>query len=135
MAIFSWKPLYSVGVTSCDVEHQSLFECLDRLHDAMRVAQGAGITEEIVAELELYTRTHFRAEEALMRNTKYPGLEAHCAQHKIFEDNISSFKASLKTQTGCNPVDVSVFLNDWLTRHILRNDKKYEDHMHAAGIK
>jgi hemerythrin-like metal-binding protein len=131
MALYEWKPSYSVKVRSCDAEHLKLFALINDLHQAMQAGQGAQIIDAIVADLERYTQTHFSAEEALMARTNYPDLAAHRLQHKMFIDRVAEFR-----QTGLNGQSIAVltFLNDWLTKHIMRIDKQYSDHLNAHGV-
>ena len=77
MALFDWKPSYSVKVKSCDAEHIKLFALINELHEAMQSGKGAQVIDHVVGDLELYTATHFTAEEALMARTHYPALAAH----------------------------------------------------------
>ncbi|MGA2457536.1 MAG: hemerythrin domain-containing protein [Terriglobales bacterium] len=67
MALVTWDTSYSVSVKSCDAEHQKLFDLINQLHEAMRLGQGRAIVGPVVQELENYTQTHFRAEEALLK--------------------------------------------------------------------
>jgi hemerythrin-like metal-binding protein len=67
LALVTWDTSYSVSVKSCDAEHQKLFDLINQLHEAMRLGQGRAIVGPVVQELENYTQTHFRAEEALLK--------------------------------------------------------------------
>ena len=131
MALYNWKPSYSVKVRSCDAEHIKLFALINDLHDAMQSGKGAQVIQRVVGELERYTQTHFSAEEALMAKTKYPALATHRVEHQKFVGTIAKFR---KEGITGQSIAVLTFLNDWLVNHIMRTDQRYSAHLNAHGI-
>jgi hemerythrin len=131
MSLYNWKPSYSVKVKSCDAEHVKLFALINELHEAMQSGKGAQVVEKIVGNLERYTQTHFSAEEALMARSNYPGLPAHRIEHQKFIAKVAGFRNQGMTSQS---ISVLSFLNDWLTKHILRMDQQYSTHLNANGI-
>jgi hemerythrin len=134
MALVTWDQSYSVKVKQCDEKHQKLFRLMNALHEAMRVGKGRTVLQQIVAELSDYTKTHFRAEEALMEQAKYPALAGHRLEHHKFVTQISEFQRDLNAGTGGNSVAVLEFLKDWLVKHIKKLDQSYSAHLNAHGI-
>ncbi|HXY03433.1 MAG TPA: bacteriohemerythrin [Terriglobales bacterium] len=134
MALVTWDQSYSVKVKQCDEEHQKLFHLMNALHEAMRVGRGRTVLQQIVAELGDYTNTHFRAEEALMEQCRYPSLAGHRLEHQKFVARVSEFQKDLKAGTGGNSVAVLEFLKDWLVKHIKKVDQSYSAHLNAHGI-
>ena len=65
-----------------DSEHRQLFDAINALLDAC--AQGAGRTKinETVQFLNSYVSKHFRDEEQLQLQSKYPGYNAHHTFHE-----------------------------------------------------
>ena len=131
MALYNWKPSYSVKVRSCDAEHIKLFALINDLHDAMQSGKGAQVIQKVVGELERYTQTHFSAEEALMAKTKYPALPAHRIEHQKFVATVAKYR---KEGITGQSITVLTFLNDWLVNHIMRTDQQYSAHLNANGI-
>jgi hemerythrin-like metal-binding protein len=131
MALYSWKPSYSVKVRSCDAEHLKLFALINDLHEAMQSGKGSQVIQRVVGELELYTKTHFSAEEALMAKAKYPALAAHCVEHQRFIESIANLR---KQGIAGQSIATLSFLNDWLVSHIMRTDQQYSAHLNANGI-
>jgi hemerythrin len=132
--IMAWNSNYSVGVKRCDEDHQKLFALIDDLHEAMRDGKGSEIAQSVVKELEHYTRVHFSAEEALMVRTKYPGLAAHQVEHQKFVDKVAHFRTELKEGTAGQAIQISMFMNDWLIKHIKQTDQRYSAHLNAHGV-
>jgi hemerythrin-like metal-binding protein len=131
MALYNWKPGYSVNVKSCDAEHVKLFALINNLHEAMQSGKGAQVIQRVVGELERYTQTHFSAEEALMAKARYPALAAHRVEHQKFVEAVAKFR---KQGITGQSVAVLTFLNDWLINHIMRTDQQYSAHLNAHGI-
>lgn len=134
MAIFAWNQTYSVHVRRFDAQHQKLFEIINNLAEAMQARQGEDVLQEVVGQLAVYTRTHFLQEEVLMKQTGYPQLPAHQAQHSQLMARVEKHKRDLEEGRQPNMAEVLAFLREWLVEHIQRSDKAYSDHMNACGI-
>jgi hemerythrin len=134
MALITWDQSYSVKVAELDGHHQKLFYLLNTLHDAMRAGKGNSVIQTIVEELANYTHTHFQREEALMEQSKYPGLEVHRMEHQKLMAKVGEYKAALDKGSGVNTSVVLEFLREWLAKHINRMDKAYSSHLNAGGI-
>lgn len=134
MALITWDQSYSVKVAELDGHHQKLFSLVNTLHDAMRTGKGSSVIQGIVEELANYTHTHFQREEALMAETKYPGLEVHRMEHQKLMTKVGEYKAALDKGSGVNTSAVLDFLREWLAKHINRMDKAYSSHLNAGGI-
>jgi hemerythrin len=135
MATFAWSDAYSVKVQQFDAQHQKLFEIINSLADAMRTGQGENVIREVVGQLAVYTRTHFLQEEVAMRQSGYPGLPAHQAQHSHLMAEVEKHKKDLDEGRKPNLVAVLNFLRDWLVQHIQKADKNYSDHLNAHGMR
>ena len=135
MALVTWDQSYSVKVKQCDEEHQKLFHLMNALHEAMRVGKGRTVLQQIVAELSDYTKTHFRAEEALLEQTRYPALAGHRLEHQKFVARVAEFQKDLNAGMGGNSVAVLEFLKDWLVKHIKKVDQSYSAHLNANGVR
>jgi hemerythrin len=134
MSLITWDQSYSVRVAELDGHHQKLFSLLNTLHDAMRAGKGSGVIRSIVEELANYTHTHFQREEALMQQTKYPGLDVHRVAHQKLMVKVGEYKAALDSGSGVNTSAVMEFLREWLAKHINGMDKAYASHLNASGI-
>ena len=134
MPVFVWDESCSVGVKSCDEQHQKLFSLINALHEAMRVGKGRAVMKPLLEDLGKYTQSHFTAEEALLEKTKYPGLAAQRAQHKQFVQRVRQFQDDLAAERN-STVAVVNFLKDWLVNHIKQTDREYTAHLNANGIK
>lgn len=104
MATFVWNESYSVRVRQFDAQHQKLFEIINSLADAMRVGKGNDVIRGVVEQLAFYTRTHFLQEEALMRQTDYPGFAAHREKHAKLIADVEKYKRDLDEGREANTI-------------------------------
>ena len=125
MAI-EWTPNLSVGVTSIDQQHKTLFDRANELFEAGKNNKTKEFISEMLDFLDAYTKQHFQSEEAYMRSINYPGYND---QKKLHTDFIAAL-ANLKKEYDASGGNIIVILNanqmvvDWLLKHISIEDKK-----------
>jgi len=134
MALFEWKPEYSVSVLRFDNEHKKLFALINELNDAMVEKRGRAVVAHVLKELSDYVRWHFAAEEDAMRRAGYADLERHIAQHRELTKEVERYCSEFETDASTSPVDLLFFLGKWLQKHILFTDQQYTSAMNKAGI-
>lgn len=132
LEMFPWSSQYSVGVPEMDAQHRRLVGLLNRLHEAMATGQGRAVLSSILNDLAQYTQSHFRAEEALMRQHDYPELASHRAEHERLTSTVQRHIADLQASKITLTVQVMQFLKEWLVTHIMGWDKEYGRHIAAA---
>ncbi|MBV5350518.1 hemerythrin family protein, partial [bacterium] len=76
------------------------------------------------AFLRAYTVDHFQAEESLMQETGYPGLEAHHALHEGLVHQVLELEEKYAAGTMILSIMTMHFLKDWLSHHIQDEDRK-----------
>lgn len=123
--LMSWKDAWSVGVPSLDEQHKNLISLVNKLNDAMKSGRGKDVLGDILAKLVNYTKTHFAAEEQLMRMHSYPDLASHQVEHQKLTATALNLQKEFAAGTVSLSVEVMQFLSDWLEKHILGSDKKY----------
>ncbi|MDR3763416.1 MAG: bacteriohemerythrin [Acidobacteriota bacterium] len=125
MPLFEWNAEYTVFVPQFDDDHKHLFALVNELNDSMSAGHGRHTINNVVAELERYTREHFSREESALRAAGFPGLAAHQAMHRAFVAKVAGFRAQMESGTVVLPIDVLFFLGNWLRDHILQADHEY----------
>jgi hemerythrin len=134
MALLDWSDKYSVGVKAMDNQHIALIEIVNKLHAAMSKGLALDITAPLLRELVAYTQEHFAAEEALIRNAKFPNFAGHQALHRELIHQIEDFTARLNLGQITLNIQLMTFLRDWLANHIMKEDKQYGLWLNAHGI-
>jgi hemerythrin-like metal-binding protein len=70
-------------------------------------------------------RTHFHAEEYLLRKHHFIDLENHLGEHRLFLETLSTLLFETK-QREISAKEFSLFLGNWLKDHILESDMTYK---------
>ena len=135
MALLTWSESSSVNVRALDAQHRTLFDLVNQLHEAMMKGQAGSMTGPILQKLLDYTKTHFAAEETLLKNTKFPGLVAHQQKHRALIKQVQDFSARFEKGEITLSLKLLHFLRDWLTDHIQKVDKEYASWLNEHGVK
>jgi hemerythrin len=135
MAFFDWSAQYSVGVAKIDEQHRKLVGFLNDLYEAMKAGQGKETLGQVLDGLVDYTRTHFAAEEGMMKLYGYPDLPAHKAVHEKMTAKVLDIQREFKAGKISSPIQVTNFLKDWLAKHISETDRRYAPHFAQRGVK
>jgi len=127
--------MFSTGVAEQDNQHKKLIDLINQLNDAMQAGHGADVMGKVLSELVNYTVLHFGYEEKLMAQHKYEDTPAHKAEHAKFVQTVGDFKNKFDAGSAVVSVEIMNFLRDWLTKHIMKTDKKFAQALNKAGVK
>lgn len=126
MNLFEWDEEYSVNNAELDGQHQRLFQIINELYATLQAGEEKHSVERTLGSLIDYTRSHFAAEEALMRQHGYPDYAAHKEMHDRLLDKVSEYALRLDLGESGLAAEVLPFLiGDWLMDHITVTDRKY----------
>lgn len=135
---FKWKDEYSVNVAEIDKQHKKLMELGDRIVDLAMGSKDADYYDhimEVLEELKNYTVYHFGYEEKLFEEYGYQHTEAHKFEHMFFIKKVERIeKKDIDGQQGDVIMSLLNFVADWITGHILKEDKKYSEFFNAKGV-
>jgi hemerythrin-like metal-binding protein len=134
MSFVTWKDTMSVNVKEIDDQHKKLISLINELHGWIQAGEKKDFLGDVLEELINYTRYHFSAEERRMKEFSYIGYVEHKREHDDFTDKILSLKEKYDKGEKALSSEVSSFLKDWLTNHILGTDKKYTPFFNSKGI-
>lgn len=118
-----WHPNFATQLPDLDVQHQYFVSLLDRLDVACQFDNGIQL-ELGLAELRRYAAYHFACEEALMHAYDYRG-EAHCVAHRQIIERLDEILRQPATEHS----KICVFVFEWLTNHIQRDDFELAQHV------
>ena len=134
MAIFSWKPDYSVKVAEIDRQHMDLVKMTNDLFEAMSLGKGQDVLRPILSKLATYAITHFGYEETLMKKYNYPEDADHKGEHQNFIAKVDELNKKLASGQSFITMEVGNFLKDWLLNHISKVDKKFGSYLNEQGV-
>ncbi|GAA5316116.1 MAG: hemerythrin family protein [Candidatus Pelagadaptatus aseana] len=111
-----------------EAQHQQLFDLIDQIE----TCAGDG---RVFARLQQYAENHFALEETYMEILDYPDRVAHIEAHNKFRVELDQMVASHRDFDDTLRASLSLFLSEWLTRHIYGVDKKFEAFVLASKAK
>jgi hemerythrin len=119
-----WNDSYLLGEAEIDAQHRFVFAL------ANEFMQANDQTELTNCAMRLYqhTREHFKHEEALMRELKFPEYAAHVAWHNQFISRLNDISASI-AQGTLNLRDVDALMTDLALNHIVQHDARLAGYM------
>ena len=124
--------VHSIGIRKMDDQHKQLLGLIAALHN-QRDANDPVFFEKIFATLVQYTQKHFGDEEAMMKRMSFPGFVPHKKQHAKFFETVTKLKKDFDNQDESKRAlaieKLTKFLSEWLTHHILVEDRGYAKHL------
>lgn len=136
MSKIEWDDSLSVNVVLIDEQHKMLIQRLADLSDAFK----RGVEQnKIMQTLEFmidYTDFHFSAEEKVMEENDYPGLDEQKKQHEEFKVTLNNIVEDYKEEGTTTAIaeSINVFLLNWLIKHIKGTDSKLGEFLTEKGL-
>jgi hemerythrin len=129
-----WREEYSVGVARFDDGHKKLCALINELNAGISQGKGGDTQKTILKGVVEYAMGHFADEERLMKEYDYPDRISHKLEHDEFRDRLLGFvEAYLKGSTPLT-VDLLAYLVEWLEKHMIGTDKKYQAFFNSKGV-
>ncbi len=117
-----WREEFSLGIVPIDDDHKRLIRIINRAYTLAENGASHGALADILSELLVYTREHFRREERLMEICGYPGLANHCQVHQLLTKQVKDKHRDF--ERGCLSIqELVAFLTNWLIDHIQGMDQ------------
>lgn len=124
MKDIAWSKILSVGFEEIDEDHRKLVGIFNELNRAVTQAESPDYLAATLEELINCTVWHFSHEERLMLKHRYDDIEEHKAEHRELVEAARELQGHL-LQSGQRVADEQiVFLERWLTAHILTTDQR-----------
>lgn len=122
-----WQTGYRIGDAEVDAMQEKLFA----LTNAFLASDDLTVLRSTIVALCKQARVQFEQEEALMRRTKYPGLEEHMAQHHTLLDRLIG--RSMDVGKGyMNKPAIAALMQDWCERHVPEEDAQLRQFLAAS---
>lgn len=135
MALFTWNESLSVKIESIDKQHKKLIDMINDFYDNIASRSNKDNISSLLASMKKYTLEHFTGEEEYMKKYGYPEFESHKMEHELFIMKVNDLEEKFNAGKLVLSLEVTVFLKDWLKKHIMGTDKKYTDFFVAKGVK
>lgn len=125
--MLKWKNDYSIGIEEIDEQHKILFEISERAYSLLTndfYTDKYDKILEIIEELKNYTIFHFKYEEEYMMSIRYKRFLSHKVEHDDFIEKFNSIDfISIDQEQDKYIMSILEYLVDWVSSHILENDK------------
>ena len=123
---YNWSDEFSVHNRKMDNQHKQLIDYIDGFYT---VADSGDIDKCIKAfeNIVSFTTYHFKDEERLMEQAKYPDIDRHKMIHQQLVAQVTELGNKLAKGDKHAPGDIKIFLKNWLTAPIKGIDMKYSD--------
>jgi len=129
---WNWTPSLKVGVQAIDEDHKKLFQLY---HEVLLMSQADNYCVStlygLAHELLLYTKSHFKREEAVMIAAAFPLAKEHFAVHRIFIDRVQQLFDDVLEEKDSITEFVGVLRELFIT-HIKENDQHISSHTKGA---
>ena len=135
MVFMEWTENFSVKVPSIDEQHKKLFGLINDFYSGFNEKSIKERMTELIKGLKDYALYHFSTEEKYMEMYNSPGYKNHKKEHEIFIEKIADISERYESGRLVVSLEITNFMKDWLTNHILGTDKKYSQLFIEKGVK
>ncbi len=118
----AWNNFYSVGDPTLDWQHKQIVDIINELYEAMQNDSDRVVVKSILDSLLKYTLSHFKYEEQVLKDHKYPDLMSHVALHGKIRQKTRELQEQADLVKGHGMLH---FLAEWWVGHIRHLHKKY----------
>jgi hemerythrin-like metal-binding protein len=131
--LLEWNERLRLGVPSIDDQHRTLVLRANAVAEAVATsgvdARAQGLFGDFLSSLE----AHSRFEQALFEEHDLPGGLEHGGEHESLIGQAREFFASLSSSEAARR-QVTPFLRDWLSDHVVKGDKALAEQLKSRGI-
>lgn len=125
--MYEMKEEFKTGIDFIDEQHSRLFEIADEAYMLLKndfTIDKYDKVVELIDELKDYTIFHFKSEEDYMDSINYKRRFTQKIEHDAFIKKLDEVDyKSIDSNPDEYILKILEFLNQWLTGHILHNDK------------
>ena len=101
-----------------------LFGIFSMLHNICSGVDELNNLNTVIDELIVYSAYHFRVEEKYMTTVFYQDIDKHTADHEYFKRKTIEIDDMAKDNEIQQCHVAVVFLNNWLLKHVMVEDKR-----------
>ncbi len=134
MAKIKWTDDMSVGVGSIDNQHKVLIAAINEFYQSLDGSVNKDLISDLLTKMKDYSVFHFEFEEELLRRHAYPDFGNHSKEHKNFISKVEDIDKRLKEGKLVLSLELTSFIKEWLTNHIMIVDKKYTSFLNSKGV-
>lgn len=124
---------FITGNQTIDSEHKILIKAADDIMQHIASGQGQDNLKKSITFLTDYTNTHFKHEEVLQEQSKYPRIIEHKAWHKKFVNELGKISEQIIKNGPSSLLVIELTQKiSALINHIKTEDKQLANHIHSS---
>ena len=120
-----WRRHYECGIPEIDTEHMKLFEIANRIQSSLSSNVNSGEAVPLVDELLVHIAQHFKHEEKILRQNRYPRVHAHSLNHSRLLERADELAAQFRDRQMTAGALLGFVIHDVVARHIALEDREY----------
>lgn len=126
MPFIVWTKFFSTGINYVDRQHKQLINIANEFHEHVINNANKSSLFSTLNKLIAYAEEHFRDEELVMEkaNINSEHLERHKKLHEELTLSVFELNSELERGEKKTIQDIENFLDEWLIKHILEEDRK-----------
>lgn len=131
--MIEWNNVYATGNDAIDRQHQHLFNIFNDFESALNDKLGLVYLERSFELLETYAQAHFKFEERCMHEHHCPFADKNKTAHQMFLAKMEEFKKLFDSGERGDEFfkEILLFIEKWITNHIIGIDAHLKDCMNA----
>ncbi len=124
MPLLQWKPSFSLGIPSVDLEHREMIQTINDLYATLDEKYDSEAVEGILGDIHAGISAHFALEERIMRTASYPEYADHKNNHEDLLDEIRDLMDSFADDPVSGKALLQSSLSDWFSQHFATFDAR-----------
>jgi len=129
MTLLKWKPSYSLGIPSVDMEHREMIEMINGVYASLEENAGLDRVEAALGDIYAGIASHFALEERHMREAGYQEYEEHKDEHEDLLDQIRDMMDEYADNPQSGRESLQKSLSDWFGNHFATFDARLHHHL------
>jgi hemerythrin len=131
--LMEWNEQLDIGLDEINRQHQTLLHLINELYYLLKHNSGLSSIKRVVQGLIDYTANHFKYEETLFAQIGYEQTQDHIDKHAQLVDEVLAFQKRVERGEDIGE-ELMSFLKNWLSQHIMREDRAYTDVFKQNGL-
>jgi hemerythrin len=129
MTLLNWKPAYSLGIPSVDLEHREMIDMINRTYSGLGEKAEPDETESMLEDIYAGIASHFALEERHMRDAHYAEYQAHKDEHEELLDQIRDMMDAFDQNPDSGREALQNGLSDWFGKHFATFDARLHNQL------
>ena len=133
MTLLKWRPSYSLGIPSVDLEHREMIDMINGVYAGLDDQADPHQLEAALEDIYAGISSHFALEERHMRKAAYEEYEDHKEEHEDLLDQIRDMMDEFVEDPESGRENLQKRLSDWFGTHFATFDARLHHQLGDHG--